>query len=209
MQFRNSSHRYGILTIALHWLGALAVVVMLSSGLMMARAADRAAYLPWVKFHSSAGIVILLLLAARIAWHFIARQPAKLSDNLTLNRVASMVHTLLLVLIGSQLITGPIDVWSGGFPLRVFDWFTVPALTGTAFKAQHDAIGDFHGYVGLTIGILVALHLAGVFKHLVLDDDDTVARMLGMAEDPAPAKPPAPHPAAVQSASADPGTQMP
>jgi cytochrome b561 len=204
MQFRNSSHRFGAVSITLHWLGALGVTVMLSSGLMMARAADRTAYLPWVKFHSSVGVSIFLLLAARIAWHFSARQPVKLSDSRALNRVANLVHTALLVLIGLQLITGPIDVWSGGFALRVFDWFTVPALTGTAFKAQHDAIGDFHAWVGLVLASLVALHLVGVFKHLLLDDDDTVARMLGQVDEPGIAES-----ARLQSDSAESGKRMP
>ena len=165
MRLRNTEDSFGAISIALHWLGALGVVILLASGLMIAIAASRATYLPWVKFHSSAGVLILLMLAARIAWHFIARQPARLSDNRTLNRLAGVVHTALLVLIMTQLLTGPVDVWSGGFPLQVFDWFVMPALTGTAFKAQHDAIGELHGYVGLGIGILVAMHLAGVVKH--------------------------------------------
>ena len=168
---------------------------------MMANAANRAAYLPWVKFHSSVGILILLLLAARIAWHFVARQPAKLSHSRKLNRVAGVVHATLLVLIAVQLVTGPVDVWSGGFPLRVFDWFTVPSLTGTAFKAQHDAIGDSHTYVGLVIGIMVALHIAAVFKHLIVDGDDTLARMFGMVDEPQSAQP--------QSESSEPATQIP
>lgn len=205
MRLRNSSHSYGAVTITLHWLGAISVIVMLASGLMMFLAPNRAAYLSWVQFHKSAGITILLVLAARIIWHFVARQPAKLSDNRALNRLASVVHTALLVLIASQFVTGPVDVWSGGFKLRVFNWFTVPALTGTAFRGQHDAVGDLHGYVGLTIGTLVALHLAGVVKHAVIDRDNTLARMLGMAQDPAAPDPLAKH----QSESAEPGTQMP
>ena len=103
---------------------------------------------------------------------------------------------ILLLLAAVRLVTGPVDIWSGGFPLRVFDWFTVLSLTGITFKAQHDAIGDFRGYVELAIGILVALHIAAVFKHLIVDGDDSLARMIGMAEKP-------------QSESADPGTQMP
>ncbi len=196
MQVRNSENSYGAISIALHWLGALSVAFMLGTGLMMATAANREAYLPWVKFHGSVGILILLLLVARIAWHFIARQPAKLSKNQTLNRMASFVHRALLLLIAMQLVTGPIDIWSGGYPFRVFNQFTVPSLTGDAFKAQHVAIGDFHSYVGLTIGILVALHIAAVLKHVIVDRDRTLARMVGMADTP-------------QSESADPGTHIP
>ena len=201
MQIRNTDHSYGVVSITLHWLAALSIAVMLVSALMMANATNRDEYVPLVKFHSSVGILILLLLAARIAWHFFARQPAKLSQNPTLNRVASIVHATLLVLIGTQLVTGPVDVWSGGFPLRVFDWFTVPSLTGNVFKTEHDVIGDIHGVVGLTIGILVALHIAAVLKHAFIDRDNTLKRMIGAAGDAQSAQP--------QSESADPGTQMP
>ena len=196
MRVRNTEASYGALSITLHWLGALAVLTMLSTALMMAIAGSRSTYLPWVKIHSSVGILILLLLVARIAWHFVARQPAKLSDSRALNRTAVIVHATLLVLIGFQLVTGPIDIWSGGFPLRVFNWFTVPSLTGNAFKAQHDVIGDIHGLVGLTIAILVAIHVAAVLKHVIINRDNTLKRMIGM-------------PGNSQSESADPGTQMP
>ena len=41
MRLRNSSHSYGAVTITLHWLGAISVIVMLASGLMMFLAPNR------------------------------------------------------------------------------------------------------------------------------------------------------------------------
>ncbi|HEU0045404.1 cytochrome b [Sphingomonas sp.] len=181
MQWRNSDERYGAISVALHWSGAGAVLLMLTTATLMALAPGREAYLPLVKLHASIGITIALLLAIRIAWHFAARQPRKLSDQPALNRLAQVVHAALLVLIGCQLVTGPLDIWSGGFPFGWFGVATVPNPVPGLFKAQHDAIGTLHAWTGWTIAGLVGLHLAGVAKHLLIDRDGTLRRMLGQS----------------------------
>lgn len=183
MPLRNTSTRFGSVSIALHWLGASAIVLMLGSALpMYVYRADHARRLPYVYLHSSMGITLAVLILARVAWHFIERQPVKLSPNRPLNTLASGVHIALLVLIAAQVISGPIDVWSGGFALRIFDFTAIPSPFGTEKQSWHGTLGSIHVWCGFAIAILVGLHLAGVAKHFLLDDDDTVPRMMGLMD---------------------------
>ena len=80
------------------------------------------------------------------------------------------------------------------------------AVPHVTYDTYYGKKGSFPIDTGLTIGALVALHLAGVIKHAFIDRDNTLARMLGMAKDPATPPDPLPKP---QSESAEPGTQMP
>lgn len=86
--------------------------------------------------------------------------------------------------IALQLATRQLHAKSSGVPLSAFDWFILASVPTTASKGQDDAPGNFHRYVGLAISVLVVLHPFAVFKHLVVDGDDTLARMIGMSDEP-------------------------
>ncbi len=185
MMERNDELRYGRWSIRLHWLGAATIVAMLATAAAVWFAPDRPTAVSWLKIHGALGVLLYLLLVARIAWHFMQRQPAKLGRSAALNRVATLVHATLLVLIAAQLITGPIDIWSGGWPIDVFGLFGISSPFGPGVQPWHDEIGDIHRYTGYAIAALVALHIAAVAKHTLVDRDGTLGRMLGLLA-PAP-----------------------
>ncbi len=181
MQFLNTEHHFGVISILFYRLGAFGITIMLSASLIMTSTHSRGAYLPWMKFRSFVGILIMPLLVARIIWDFTVRQPDKISGNQALNRVANLVHGTLLVLVAIQLVNGLLHAASGSVPLRVFSWFVLPSVTGTAFKVGHSVLNYLHFHVSLAISVVVSPHLFGVFKHLLINDDDTLTRMIGMS----------------------------
>lgn len=69
MQFRNSSARYGAISVALHWLMAIAVYGMFALGLWMVTLSY---YDGWYhqapELHKSIGILLMLGLVVRIVW---------------------------------------------------------------------------------------------------------------------------------------------
>lgn len=181
---RNDDHRYGAISITLHWAGAACVLLMLGTALWAAAASTDQIEGNRLRVHGSFGVLLFVIIGARILWHFVERRPAPLSVNPILRKSASVVHLALLILVGAQLVTGPVDVWSGGWPLGVFDWFAIPSPLGGRPTAWHDLIGDVHRITGFTIAALVSLHFAAALKHLLIDRDHTVQRMLGLATGP-------------------------
>jgi cytochrome b561 len=179
MQLRNDRAGFGAITIWLHWMAAAIVLAMLftAAGAMLASNED--AGTSWMLLHGAIGVLGWLVIAVRIVWHFLERRPAPLTDKPRLHRAARAVHLLLLLLIALQLLTGPLDVWTGGWAIRVFDWFAIPSPLGTTPGAWHDRIGDVHRYTGYAIALVLSIHVAGALKHALVDRDRTFSRMLG------------------------------
>lgn len=187
IQWRNDGERYGVLSILLHWCGALAVLTMLATAAWVWVAPNEDAADPRLRIHVAIGALVLPLLALRIVWHALERRPVSIDPG-RLGRIARLVHVVMLVLVAMQLVTGPFDIWSGGWSIGVFNWFELPSPVGETMKPLHDRIGDVHRYTGYVIAAFVTLHVAAALKHLVLDRDRTVPRMLGLdrAENAAP-----------------------
>lgn len=75
MQLRNSTSRYGWVSIFLHWGIALAVFGMFALGLWMV---DLGYYDPWRKagpdIHKSIGLILLAVMVLRVLWRFISHR---------------------------------------------------------------------------------------------------------------------------------------
>jgi cytochrome b561 len=190
-QLRNSEHRYGAASIALHWAAALAIGAMLATAVGIMTAPNEEAEGARIQLHVWTGTSLYLILAARVLWSWLERKPVLIAASPAERSLARIVHAALLVLIALQLVTGPLGVWSGGWPIGAFGMFTI-ASPFDAPQPWHDAIGEIHEYTGLAIAGLVGLHVAGALKHALVDRDGTLSRMFGLrVKDPleAPAEP--------------------
>ena len=175
---RNSERRYGLVSIVLHWAAALAILAILATAAWIMAAPSEDAEGSRIQLHVWTGTSLYLVIAARLVWSWLERKPVLLSGSRSERLLARFVHAALLVLIALQLVTGPLGVWSGGWPVGAFEAFTVPSPFA-APQPWHDTIGVVHKYTGFVIMLLVALHLAGALKHALIDRDDTLARILG------------------------------
>ena len=68
MALKSSPQRYGAVPVAIHWLSALAMLVMLGTGLTAANTTDPTALAGILRVHVSVGIAVLLLTLLRIGW---------------------------------------------------------------------------------------------------------------------------------------------
>src|SRR5262245_45031165 len=68
MPLRSSPQRYGTVPIVIHWLSALAIFIMLGTGLAAANMADAAAKTGILTVHVSVGICVLVLTLLRFTW---------------------------------------------------------------------------------------------------------------------------------------------
>lgn len=150
---------FGWISIALHWTTAVAVIALWFVG----------SSITWVPaeemdqrraLHITIGLISWLPLAARIVWRLCVRHPRAEGQSAREHRVARVVHTLMLLLIGLMILSGPIMAWS--LPERT-------ALTQLALVIHSNAAN--------VLLALIVLHIGGALKHLMFDDDETIARI--------------------------------
>ena len=180
MQLRNSSARYGLISILLHWGIALAVYAMFGLGLWMVTLSY---YDGWYhqapELHKSIGILLMMGLVIRVIWRHISRPPSAPKSHSTLTRVtAAGAHIALYSILFAIFISGYLISTADGKPISVFGLFDVPATLSDA-GSQADLAGQIHLWLAWGVVILSALHGLAALKHHFIDKDDTLKRMLG------------------------------
>jgi len=180
MQLRNSSSRYGFVSIFMHWGVALAVFGLFGLGLWM-MGLDY--YSPWRKdapdLHKSIGLVLLAVMLLRVLWRFISPPPSALPNHGKLTRVASKAgHGLLYLGLFAVMIAGYMISTADGVGIPVFGLFEVPALVSN-LPDQADVAGEIHFYLAWGLVIFAGLHGLAALKHHFIDRDATLKRMLG------------------------------
>ena len=184
MHLNNTQTNFGSIAKALHWATAFLVITLFPLGYYIARLSpdstqevERAFFL--FSLHKTIGMVVLTLAILRIAWWLFQPRPIPLHTERPLETIiAQTVHWLLYVLILLMPITGWLhhsattglaDIW-GPFPQRV-------ALVPQTIQWE-EFFGWMHYASAWLMGLVVALHIAGALKHAIIDNDDTLRRML-------------------------------
>lgn len=178
MSLVNTRNAYGWMAIALHWISAIGVIALYLLGEQMEEAPDRAAKIAAQGLHVSIGVLLFTFLAARLLWSASQPHPRSLERNPWLRRAGIAVHLLFLAMILLLLVTGPLAVWSAARPIQVFDLMAIPSPFSARVDWLHEAAEWVHGAATKLFWPLIVLHLAGALKHLVVDRDATLRRML-------------------------------
>lgn len=184
MLLRNTPSTYGAISIVLHWLVAVAVIGLFVSGLWMV---DLNYYDVWYhrapELHKSVGMVLLLVLAARLAWRWIGGAPEPEPGARPWEiHVAHWVHGLLNVGVLAIIAAGYLIATAKGDPIHVFDLMSIPA-TIQGLPRQADVAGAVHYWLAMALMGLAGLHALAAFKHHFIDRDATLTRMLGLKRD--------------------------
>ncbi len=180
MQWRNSSNQYGLISIAVHWLVALAVFTLFGLGLWMT---DLTYYSEWYRtapaLHKSIGVTVFALMCLRVVWRLFTPTPVPISGHSDGVRLASRLgHALLYIGIFTVLLSGYLISTAEGRAVSVFGLFEIPALL-FGLPDQADVAGAIHLYVAWGLVVLAILHGLAALKHHMFDRDDTLKRMLG------------------------------
>ncbi len=87
-----------------------------------------------------------------------------------------LVHWGLLEALIVMPLSGVLMSLLGGRPIDMFGLFAIPPL------AEIEGAGKLaravHGYAAWALTGLITLHVAAALKHLIVDKDGTVARMV-------------------------------
>lgn len=185
MQWTNTKSGYGWLSIALHWLAAIAVIVMLVTGFqadIAGDAGDRELRRALMGVHISFGAAVALLLLARVISSYAQPRPTPPEQAPFLKLLSNATHQVLLLAILLQVISGPLAVWSGGRAINVFDLFSLPSPFAERNQGVHELAETLHAVGRWALVGAISLHVLGALKHVMIDRDGVLRRMLAPAK---------------------------
>lgn len=173
----NTSSRYGVISVTLHWLSAVTVIGLFVLGWWMLTLTYYDSWYrlgPW--WHKSFGITLLMLTLLRVVWVLSNPKPKALGTALE-RRGARLGHVLLYIVLFTVMFSGYFISTADGRAISVFDWFEVPALV-TGIPYQEDIAGEVHWYAACALIILAAGHALMALKHQFIDKHPTLSRMM-------------------------------
>ncbi|MGI9335680.1 MAG: cytochrome b [Gammaproteobacteria bacterium] len=177
--FSNTDSSFGWLTRSLHWLIAIMILALVALGWYLVEAGYYDPnYQRMLDWHQSLGVLVLVLVVLKFAWHVLSRPPHYLDSVGRPERwLAGTIRWLFYGLMLAIPITGYVIATSEDGPVKVFGLFTLPAVFGRNADLNEVAL-EIHYYTAYAIAALAALHGAGALKHHFVDRDRTLMRML-------------------------------
>lgn len=172
--------RYSGGAIILHWLIALAIITnwLLAH---VAEDAPKAQHDIMMGRHMAIGMTVLILSVLRVVWRLMHKPPPPNPEHRGWERLAARaVHTLLYVLMLGLPLTGylMLQTYVGGMGVDMFGIFEFPGIPMTKSKAANGVFHEMHEVFATAMLFLFLLHVAGAWKHQLIDRDGTIFRML-------------------------------
>lgn len=170
--------RYSTTARLFHWVMALLILLTIPAGLIMVREGlDREIQNALFLYHKNVGVLLLLLVAARLAWRLVVPAPALPAQMPAWQaRIAGLTHLAMYGLLFVMPVAGYIRVRAGGFPIETLDALGVPSLVPRS-DALAEVAKSVHYYAGLTIAAIIALHVGAALFHGLVKRDGVFSRM--------------------------------
>lgn len=162
-----------------HWLTALLVLLTIPAALtMLTPGIGRWLQDPLFMFHKNVGVVLLVLVAMRLAYRLFNPPPPLPQTMPRLQRyLAETTHWLLYGLLLAMALSGFIRVTAGGFPLEVFDRFGIQNLV-----PRSDTLAEtgkrIHAFLRYPLIALILLHIGAALYHGLIRRDGITKRMM-------------------------------
>ncbi len=131
----------------------------------------------YASLHKTLGLVVLAIIAARIAYRILNRPPSLPGRLPAVEKgLAHATHWLLYLVLLVMPISGYIMSSASDHPISILGLFDFPKLP--IAKEQGKIAFKIHIYAQFVVYALVALHLACVAVSLFLRRDNILGRML-------------------------------
>ncbi|MBV9996000.1 MAG: cytochrome b [Caulobacteraceae bacterium] len=178
---------YSAVAIALHWLIAILILTNIGLAWYFDDLKGPAKVAP-LALHKSIGITVLLLSLIRIGWR-LANPPPPLPAHMRPweRWIAKATHLVFYVL----MLGLPLSGWAmvSASPLikthptvlyGVVPWpaLPFPGVDGDQLHAARKLFSLTHETLAKVAYAAIVLHVVGALKHIVIDRDDVVARMI-------------------------------
>lgn len=129
--------------------GSLATGWLVYTGVGIAAASERASLIAAIWRHIGYGAVLTPLLGIYLLWRVLDfwRRPVP-------GRVGVVLFWSMIGILTFLLVSGPVIVWTYGFPVRVFEWFAIPNPVGK-MPVLHDPLEYAHVVAGYAAAVLI------------------------------------------------------
>lgn len=173
---------HGGVAITLHWCIALLVILQFILAEFWGFVPHPARHFLIVT-HMSLGIVLTVILVARLLWHWVPGRPIHTRATGLAARAAKIMHALLFILVGAQVALGLLVPWTNNRALSFFG-LPIPSPFGHFSQATGDFVDQIHSVTAWSIIILATGHAgAALFHHFILRDD-VLVRMAPLSAHP-------------------------
>lgn len=169
---------YRPLARALHWIVALLVLALIPVGVTMTQQGlDRSLQDTLFTFHKHAGLLVLVLVAWRLAYRAIHPAPPLPASMPRWQKGAAHVsHALLYVLLIVMAVSGYVRVAAGGFPIEALDALGMPKLAPRSDTIAETA-KTIHGIVRYALVAFIIVHVGAALHHGLVRRDGIFSRM--------------------------------
>lgn len=175
-------NHYHISIILLHWIMAIAIFLMLISGVVIEYIdINKSLKFELYQYHKSLGILLLIALFIRIFCRIFTIIPALPSKFSNLERkITKFGHYLLYFLIFMMVFSGwmIVSTSSYGIPTIVFglfEWPHIPNLVGE--RKLHKLAELIHFIAAIIIFLAIVGHIIAVIKHKIIDQENLLNRI--------------------------------
>jgi cytochrome b561 len=176
----NSRERYGLVAVVFHWLMALLVLGLLALGLYMTALPDVGfdkKKITLIVWHKEYGVLVLVLVAARIAWRFRGPLP-HLEPAPDWQKIAArFVHLCLYASMIALPVTGWLMSSASALPVSFFGLANLPDLLPRDDWLFRGFLA-IHKWLAYGLMALLALHAGAALWHHFVDRDATLKKML-------------------------------
>jgi len=167
---------YDPVAIAFHWATALLVLAqfLLSQtwGLF-----GRPTHHLMVVAHMSFGIILTMVIVARIVWRLIPGHQVPAIVFGWVGVASKLVHYILYGLLAAEAVLGFVLRWAGGEAMSFFGLLIASPMAQVS-RAAHHQIGELHEKVGWAIVLLALGHAAAALYHHYALRDRVLLRMV-------------------------------
>ena len=182
-----SLSRYSWVAIILHWLIALAILANILIAWKFNTMKPGLAYFQIIQLHKSIGITVLLLSVLRLVWRLMNPPPPLPAHMPPWEKfAATAVHWGFYVVMIGMPLSGWVMVSTSKYNLPTLLYGKIPwphiaplhSLAPAAKDAWSHGSQTTHGALAWLGYALIVLHVGAALKHLFIDRDDVVARMI-------------------------------
>ena len=178
MSVLDTQTQFGFVSRVNHWLSTLIILGLLAVGLYFSEMPRGDEKTSLIKFHIAVASLAWVFLMFRILWRGLNRRTEELPQPAALQLLTRTVKGILVLALLVMLITGPLMVWTAGFPIAPFDLFSIASPTGK-IEWLHELLEETHAVAAWVMIGALSLHVLGTLKHLRFDRSTFMGRMLG------------------------------
>jgi cytochrome b561 len=172
-----SADRYTTVAIVLHWLIAAIVLGQFALGWWMQEIPKQppGPRAEAFNLHKSIGLVVFALMLVRMGWRLGHPPPPLPAMPPWQARLAHATHILLYAVLIALPVAGYLGSVYSGYPVKFFG-MALP-VWGAKNAELKELMSAAHLWLGWTLALAFALHMAGVAKHTFVNRDGLLRRM--------------------------------